>query len=284
MSFPFYKYIKGDNKMKRLSIILTCIIAALFLLSYVYTCSGLALAQHAGDEEVAAKEEKGPEVFCPATRFTDNAKCMACHQMVTENGKIKFGLKELPPESNFSGKPYCMEIVQEYVGGPPVGYIEINSTGSAEFRKTADYLAWHPQIKKIIVELHTPGGSIMDAWRSIGIIKEIQAKNVHVEMRVYGIAASAGVILLVAGDTRLVNPHAEIMIHKVWTFSMFDMKTPDSSQDQADTLKHFQDNINQFLRDRTNMTETQLDDQIFKKDWWMTGSEAIELGIATGTI
>ena len=57
-----------------------------------------------------------------------------------------------------------------------------------------------------------------------------------------------------------------------------------SSQDQADTLKHFQDNIIQFLRDRTNLTEDQLDNKIFKRDWWMTGQEAIELGIATGSI
>ena len=28
----------------------------------------------------------------------------------------------------------------------------------------------------------------------------------------------------------------------------------------------------------------QLDNQIFKKDWWMTGAEAIALGIATGSI
>ena len=65
---------------------------------------------------------------------------------------------------------------------------------------------------------------------------------------------------------------------------MFDIKTPDSSQDQADILKHFQDNINQFLRERTNLSEDQLDNKIFKKDWWMTGAEAIVLGIATGSI
>jgi ATP-dependent protease ClpP protease subunit len=277
--------------MKRLIVILVSVMAALFFLAWVSSSFGdllpfgIASAQHAGDEEVVVEEkEKPPEVWCPTTRFTDNKACMDCHQMVIENGKIKFGLKEIPPESSFSSKPYCIEIVQEYVGGPPVGYLEINGTGSARFRQVADYLAWHPQVKKLIVELHTGGGSIMDAWRSIGIIQEMQAKGVHVEMRVYGLAASAGVILLVAGDTRLVNLNAEIMIHKIWTFKMFDFKTPDSSQDQTDLLNHFQNNINQFLRDRTNMTEDQLDNHIFKKDWWMTGAEAIELGIATGSI
>jgi ATP-dependent protease ClpP protease subunit len=275
--------------MKRLIVILVSVFSALFVLAWVssslgdFLPFGTASAEH-GDGEVAAEEEKPPDVSCPATRMSDSKACMDCHQMVIENGKIKFGLKEIPPESSFSSKPYSMEIVQEYVGGPPVGYMVINGTGSAKFRLVADYLAWHPQIKKLIVELHTGGGSIMDAWRSIGIIKEMQSKGLHVEMRVYGLAASAGVFILVAGDTRLVSPNAELMIHKIFTFAMYDIKTPDSSQDQADTLKHFQDNINKFLRDRTNMTEEQLDNKIFKRDWWMTGAEAIELGIATGSI
>ena len=204
--------------------------------------------------------------------------------MVMEDGKHKFGLKEISPSAAYPEKPYCLEIVQEYINGPHVGYVEVRGTGSASFRVVADYLSWHPMLNKVIIELHTGGGSIMDAWRSVGIIREMQSRGVHVQMRVYGIAASAGVILLVAGDTRLVSPNAEIMIHKIWTFTMFDIKTPDSSQDQADILKHFQDNINEFFRDRTNLSEEQLDNKIFKKDWWMTGAEAIELGIATGSI
>jgi ATP-dependent protease ClpP protease subunit len=275
--------------MKRLIIVSISVVSGLFFLAWVSSSFGdllpfgTAAAQHAGDQEMV-EEESQPEVACPVTRFTDNKACMDCHQMVIENGKIKFGLKEISPESNFSGKPYCLEIVQESVGGPPVGYVEISGTGSTKFRLIADYLGWHPEIKKVIVELHTGGGSIMDAWKSIGTIKEIQSKGVHVETRVYGLAASAGVVLLVAGDTRLVSPNAEIMIHKVWTFTMFDIKTPDSSQDQADVLKHFQDNINRFLMDRTNLTEDQLNDKIFKRNWWITGAEAIELGIATGSI
>jgi ATP-dependent protease ClpP protease subunit len=275
--------------MKRLIIISISIVSGLFFLAWVSSSFGdllpfgTASAQHAGDQDVE-DEKPAPEVFCPVTLFTDNGKCMDCHAMVIENGRIKFGLKEIAPDSSFSEKPFCLEIVQEYAGGPSVGYMKVTGTGAEQFRQTADYLAWHPQIKKLIVELHTGGGSIMDAWRSVGIIKEMQSKGTHIEMRVYGIAASAGVFIMVAGDTRLVNPNAEIMIHKIWTFAMFDIKTPDSSQDQADTLKHFQDNINKFLRDRTNMTEEQLDNKIFKKDWWMTGEEAIELGIATGAI
>jgi len=252
------------------------------LISVMLAVSGFAYdgVDNAEDEN----KKDAPEVFCPVTKFTDNEKCMTCHQMITEDGKPKFGLKEIDPAANYAQKPFSLNIIHETVDGPPVGYVEINGTGAVKFRQIADYLLWHPEIKRLIIELHTGGGSIMEAWRSVGAIKEMQAVGVEVETRVNGMAASAGVILLVAGDKRLVNPNAEIMIHKIWTFTMFDIKTPDSSQDQADVLKHFQDNINAFLRERTKLTEEQLDSKIFKKNWWMTGRQAVKLGIATGLI
>jgi len=254
----------------------------IILLSLLFVFSASAM-----EMDTAAPEKKDvPEsqYRCPVSQISNNEQCMTCHQMVMDNGKPIFGLKEIPLEASYSEKPPGVEIIQEFIGGPPVIYVEITQTGAFKFRDITDYLSWHPEIKKVIAELHTGGGSIMDAWRSVGIIREMQSRGVHVEMRVYGLAASAGVILLVAGDTRLVSNNAEIMIHKIWTFTMFDVKTPDSSQDQADVLKHFQDNINQFLRDRTDLTDDQLDNKIFKKDWWMTGKMAIELGIATGSI
>jgi ATP-dependent protease ClpP protease subunit len=171
-------------------------------------------------------------------------------------------------------------------GDDIVVYTKISGVSPAVFRNVADYLRWHPEIKKFVVELHTGGGSIMDAWRAVGIIKEMQASEIIVEMRVYGLSASAGVILMVAGDIghRFVNSNAEIMIHKIWTFKMFALDTPDTAEDEAATLRHFQENINQFILSRSKMTKKELDECIFKKDFWMTGARAVELGLADGFI
>ncbi len=70
------------------------------------------------------------------------------------------------------------------------------------------------------------------------------------------------------------------MLHKVWTFAMFDLKDPDTSQDQAELLEHLQDNINRFFISRTSLTKEILDKEMFKRDWWLTGSEALAYGIA----
>ena len=132
------------------------------------------------------------------------------------------------------------------------------------------------------MEMHSPGGSVMDAWLAVGLLDDLRSRGIIVETRTYGISASAGVILMVAGTPgyRYINPHAEVMIHKVWTFSMFDLKDPDTAEDQAATLKHFQDNINSWLVSRSKMTRDMIESFIYKRDYWMTGELAVKLGLA----
>jgi ATP-dependent protease ClpP protease subunit len=239
-----------------------------------------------------AEEEETPKPVCPVTLMDDS--CMNCHAMrVDKNGKQFFGLKERGIIENYNGKPTAISDIYSYGSASAGGIIDglaaymiVDGTNSSKFRLVANYLKWHPEITKLVVELHTPGGSIMDAWRSVGIIKEMQAYGVIVEMRVYGMSASAGAIIMVAGDIghRFVNPSCEIMIHKIWTFKMFSLSTPDSAEDEAEILRHFQRNINGFILSRSKMTKKQLDESIYKKDFWMTGAEAVLLGLADGFI
>jgi ATP-dependent Clp protease protease subunit len=146
----------------------------------------------------------------------------------------------------------------------------------------ADYLYRHPEIKELIIEVQSPGGSVMEAWRCVGLFDEMRAHGIAIETRCYGYAASAGGIILIAGDigNRFVGPHSEIMIHKVWTFSMFDVSDPDTSEDKAKILKHFQANINEFFKERTKLTHDIINEKTNYKQWWLTGTEAVEWGVA----
>ena len=247
---------------------------------------GVAYADiHSDAEELLAKEQapKAPEPFlCPVSKISDNDKCMTCHQMVIEQGKPKFGLKEILLESSYEAKPFALEIMQE--GDAIVGYYVLSGISPSVVEKINRYLLENLEIKKLIIEIHSPGGSVMDAWRIIGLIEEMKARGIEIETRCNGVAASAGAILLVAGDKRLVSPHAEIMIHKVWQFSMFDIADPDSAEDKAEVLKHFQRNINEWFASRTKISVKELNSNTFHKMWWLTGLEAVELGVATGLI
>ena len=189
------------------------------LIAVMLSVSGIAVAQD-GDRDVPeVKEEKAPEIWCPTTRYTDNNKCSQCHTMLMVDGKATFGLKEIPLASRYSEKPYSLDIVFEK--GNIVAYMLVKEIDPDDFRQASHYLYNHTELKKLIVEIHSPGGSVMGAWRIVGIIEEMRAHGIVVETRCYGLAASAGGILLIAGDigSRFVAPHAEIMIHKVWQFS-----------------------------------------------------------------
>ena len=261
--------------MKKLAVILIAVMLAV---------SGIAFAEPQGGDVPEAKEEKAPETWCPATRYTDNAKCSECHVMVMEDGKPKFGLKEIPLSASHSEKPYSMDIIRE--NGELVAYMIVGDINAGHFRDVSHYLYTHPEFKKLVVEIHSGGGSVMASWRIVGIIEEMRSRGIKIETRVYGMAASAGGIILIAGDigSRFVSPHAEIMIHKLWTFSMFEVSDSDSAEDKANLLKHFQANINKFFEERTNLTAKIINVKSLYKMWWFTGAEAIEHGVADGLV
>eukprot|EP00918_Siedleckia_nematoides_P041919 GHVU01091308.1.p1 GENE.GHVU01091308.1~~GHVU01091308.1.p1 ORF type:complete len:277 (-),score=9.40 GHVU01091308.1:2722-3552(-) len=274
--------------MKTLFVAITVLFVAIFSLFVVWWDVVLpAYAEHSSyvgevEEEVAPAP---PEAFrCPVSQLSDNSTCMSCHKMILEDGKPKFGLKEILIEAAYEEKPFNLNIVSS--DGKLAGYYLLSDIRPQILDQIKRYMFEHPELKKLIIEIHSPGGSVMDAWRIVGIIKEMQSRGIVVETRCYGMAASAGSILLIAGDIghRFVNPHAEIMIHKVWTFSMFSVADPDSSEDKTDMLKHFQKNINEFFASRTKITISELDSKTFHKMWWLQGSEAVELGVADGLI
>ena len=248
------------------------------LIIVAFMCSGLVTAGMMEDAE-GVEEIAPPSTFlCPVSQMSDNARCMNCHQMVLENGKPTFGLKEILLEAAYEEKPFNLKIQREY--GEVVGYhylTNIVATGLEEIKR---YLYEHPEIKKLIIDIHSGGGDVMAAWKIVGSIQEMQSRGIEVETRCYGIAASAGGIILIAGSPRSVSPTAEIMIHKVWQFKMFSVDDPDSSADKTEMLEHFQANINRFFESRTNIKTEELNDKTRYKMWWITGSEAIELGIA----
>ena len=257
-------------------------------ISILFVMVGVSNAIHSsymGEVEEVEEAPAPPEMYrCPVSQMSDNSKCMDCHKMVLENGKPKFGLKEISLEAAYEEKPFGLNIV--YSDGKLAGYYLLSDIRPTMLDQVKRYMFEHPEIGKLIIEVHSPGGSVMGAWRMVGMIEEMRTRGIKIETRCYGLAASAGGILLIAGDigSRFVNPHSHIMIHKVWSFSMFSVADPDSSEDKTDMLKHFQKNINDFFAARTNITVEELNSKTFHKMWWLTGREAVELGVADGMI
>jgi ATP-dependent protease ClpP protease subunit len=252
---------------------------AVLLIGVMLAIGGVSYAFFDDAEAVVEEQAAPPAPFeCPVSHFSDNSKCMECHQMVMISGEPKFGLKEVLLSAAYSGKPFGLKIQKEK--GFVVGYHYLTSIVASGLEEIKRYYYENPELTKLIIDIHSGGGDVMAAWKLVGSIQEMQAHGVTVETRCYGIAASAGGIILIAGNPRMVSPTAEIMLHKVWQFKMFSVDDPDSSEDKTEMLKHFQANINGFFESRTNIDATQFNDKTYKKMWWVTGVEAVELGIA----
>jgi len=118
------------------------------------------------------------------------------------------------------------------------------------------------------------------ALRIIGVFREWQSRGKIIETKCNGFAASAGFMLLAAGNKgyRSANDIALLMWHEIQTFKMFDFGDVSDKEEEAETLRFFQDNNNEWLASVSDMTKQEIDAKIDKLEFWMSGKEAYEFG------
>jgi len=245
-----------------------------FLLSPI-----VVFSQGAGDAYLYTKEKEKEKstTYCPKTLINDMNKCLYCHTTPS------FKLKEATPDETRVYPNIFTKIIPE--GANAVGYFLLGEIDSRPVKEYFDYLTSH-NIDKAIVEIHSPGGSLLDAWRIVGIMQawERAKPNRIIETRCYGFAASAGFLTFVSGTMghRFVSETAEMMWHELWSFSLFKLETPSDSEESARVLRHLQDTANIWIASRGNLTKEEMDAKIKKREYWIRGSEAIQLGFADG--
>ena len=228
---------------------------------------------------VWAEDKDKDKAKCPGTPMQSD--CLTCH---TLSGN-KMVLKEFPPDAwrAYPNKSMRIVALNAYEDVGHFFLADIDSKGISEFFA---YMNRHG-IKKAVIELHSPGGSLFDAQRIVNIIREWQSDGGTVETRLYGIAFSAGFYIFVSGDHRLVSADSDLMWHELLSFEGFGFKvtTPSDSEQSAKILRHLQDVRNNYLVTRGKLTKAELDAKISRRqEWWMTGKDAVEFGFADGFI
>lgn len=207
--------------------------------------------------------------ICPTTLMKTD--CLSCHV------RPDWKLKEAHPN-----RIYDLPAGTNLVGGKLYFYL----TRIQDYRVRAlyEWLQWHQDIKHVVIEVQSPGGSVFAAKRIVGIMNQMKKEGYIVETHVNGFAASAGFVIFVAGSKgyRLVSPEAELMWHELRTFKFFDVSGPADKEDEADVLRHLQDTQNEWLASRSNMTKEEIDSAIRKKELWLNGAQAVEKGFADG--
>lgn len=201
--------------------------------------------------------------------------CTSCHIEPT------WELKETSPSSKYN-LPFYTKILFDENNNPYAYYI-LEGIDRDEVKNLFDYLSWHKEIKKVVIEIHSYGGSVFSAWNIVGFI-ESKKNEYEIETRVYGTAMSAGLLIFMSGESRLTSQTAEFMWHEISSWEMFAKNTPGILKDKAETFIHLQDTANNYIVSKSKITKDEIDSRIDKEEYWFNGFEAVELGLATGFI
>jgi ATP-dependent Clp endopeptidase proteolytic subunit ClpP len=122
---------------------------------------------------------------------------------------------------------------------------------------------------------NSPGGTLWDGLALFDYILELRSLGHVVETVALGRAASMGGILLQAGTTRIMGANAWMLLHEVSSATFG--TTAEMTDDLAFTSR-LQDRCVELLAHRSNLTARQIKAKWKKKDWWLSASEALELG------
>lgn len=122
--------------------------------------------------------------------------------------------------------------------------------------------------------IDSTGGRV---YHMLGLYDVIRNCRTPLHTIALGLAASCAGVLLVAGHKRLAYANSTILIHSV--SSVLCGKADELKDDLEETLR-LNEIINSIFIERTKITVEQLHDKDkYKKDWWISAREALQLGI-----
>lgn len=245
----------------------------LFAVLAIMLCAGLALAEPHQDEEKPENTTGIPDKVIEKCFFAGmETTCTQCH---TKNGK----LKEMEPFAD-KDTPYGSEYKYD-VDGTLIGYYEISNISPDNIQNMLEYFDRDKNVNKIVFNVFSPGGSVFHAWKMINVIQRYYDRF-DIEMRCDSAAFSAGFLIFLAGEKRYVNPYASMMMHELKSFEFFTMKSPSQLTEEAKLFEKWQNMINEWIAERTHIEVETIKEKTNFRDWWLTGREAVELGVAHG--
>lgn len=126
----------------------------------------------------------------------------------------------------------------------------------------------------ILLIINSPGGEVYSGW---GIIDAIETSLTPVVTVCFGVCASMGFAMFLAGHTRFMGSHSYAMYHEVANWNVGNLTKQKLTVKNLETL---QAQYDLFVEDKTTITKDKLE-QIKSKqeDWFIDSQEALNLGI-----
>lgn len=129
--------------------------------------------------------------------------------------------------------------------------------------------------KPIILTIDTFGG---DCYSGMALVNLISSSTTPVHTYCYGKAMSMGLILFIAGHKRFAHPLCTFMQHQLWGGAEGKLVELIENVEQK---KMLQEMLDDYLVSKTFIKKNKiLQLRSTKTDWFFTGQEAIDLGVA----
>lgn len=162
------------------------------------------------------------------------------------------------------GSDWAPDWISDFIGQQP----------AREFIAAVDALG---ELDEIDVDLNTPGGDVASGVRIFHYLRDHPAK---VNIRVTGMAASIGTIIMMAGDTRSMAIGSTMMTHRAsalicGAFNVAEM------EEIANNLKKVDASLVDIYAKTTGKSAAEINELLDKGDTYLTAEEALEWGFAT---
>ena len=129
----------------------------------------------------------------------------------------------------------------------------------------------------ITIDINSPGGSVTEGLAIYDTIQRLRREGTHVTTRALGYAASMGAILLQAGDVRVMDARAKLMLHE-GSILLQGSLTPGEQEDLRTWQDMLRNDLLDIMSERSTLTKRQIQTKWKRKDWWIAAPEALKLG------
>jgi ATP-dependent Clp endopeptidase proteolytic subunit ClpP len=129
----------------------------------------------------------------------------------------------------------------------------------------------------ITININSPGGSVTHGLALYDTIQRLRRKGHKVTVHGQGMVASMASVLLQAGDERVLDKRAKLLIHEG-----SNTLRGDYNAGEMEDIQFFNKLVTNDLLDiyveRSNMTRKQIETKWKRRDWVMTADEALKYG------
>lgn len=125
----------------------------------------------------------------------------------------------------------------------------------------------------ILVRLNTPGGEIVDC---LSLYQSLLNHKAKVTIRIDALAASAGSIIAMAGDTVQMYDTSLMMVHQAWVYLAGNKK---EMQAMIQILEKIDASLTRIYKEKTGLSSSKIE-AMMDAETWLSAEEAKDKGFA----